>query len=169
MQRYIKYARAIKPVLTEPAQAALVRSYKRLRSEDAVPGSQSAYRITVRQLEALVRLSEAMARVFCSSEVRVEHVQEVRAGEGCGCCWCWAKGDWVWRAVAPAVTQLVLLLLLPLAGTLLAVGGEMACPSLGCALDLPPTLPPTTSRCCPRCKKRAPPGDPPAAVLHPED
>ncbi|KIY91960.1 DNA replication licensing factor MCM6 [Monoraphidium neglectum] len=76
MQRYIKYARAIKPIITEQAQAALVRSYKRLRSEDAVPGSQSAYRITVRQLEALVRLSEAMARVYCCESVEVAHVAE---------------------------------------------------------------------------------------------
>ncbi len=83
MQRYIKYARAIKPILTTRAQAALVQSYKRLRGEDAVPGSQSAYRITVRQLEALVRLSEAMARVYCSKTVEVPHVQEVRALLGC--------------------------------------------------------------------------------------
>ena len=76
MQRYIRYARAIKPVITEAAQAALVRAYQRLRSEDAVPGSQSAYRITVRQLEALVRLSEATARVYCSRSVEAPHVQE---------------------------------------------------------------------------------------------
>ena len=34
-----------------------VRAYKELRSEDAAPGSGSSYRITVRQLEALVRPS----------------------------------------------------------------------------------------------------------------
>jgi len=59
------------------AQAALVRSFKRLRGDDAAPGSHSAYRITVRQLEALVRLSEALARVFLSPTITVEHVTEV--------------------------------------------------------------------------------------------
>ena len=41
-----------------------------------VPSSQ------VRQLEALVRLSEAMARVYCEPIIRVAHVEEVceRAG-----------------------------------------------------------------------------------------
>lgn len=68
----------ISPVVMAQAQAALVKSYKRLRSDDATPGSASAYRITVRQLEALVRLSEAMARVYCSQHVTVQHVAEVR-------------------------------------------------------------------------------------------
>jgi hypothetical protein len=60
------------------AQTTLVRSFKRLRGDDAAPGSHSAYRITVRQLEALVRLSEATARVFLSPVVTAGHVAEVR-------------------------------------------------------------------------------------------
>ena len=40
-----------------------------------VPSSQ------VRQLEALVRLSEAMARVYCEPIIRVAHVEEVRERE----------------------------------------------------------------------------------------
>lgn len=59
-----------------------MRSFKRLRGDDAAPGSHSAYRITVRQLEALVRLSEAIARVHLSTTVTAEHVAEV---SGCGC------------------------------------------------------------------------------------
>jgi len=55
----------------------LVRMYRELRGEDAAPGTQSAYRITVRQLEALVRLSEAMARVYCDPVIKVAHVEEV--------------------------------------------------------------------------------------------
>jgi len=68
--------------LAVQAQATLVRSFKRLRGDDAAPGTQSAYRITVRQLEALVRLSEAMARVYLSSTVTAEHVAEVGDAAG---------------------------------------------------------------------------------------
>lgn len=69
------------------AQATLVRSFKRLRGDDAAPGSHSAYRITVRQLEALVRLSEAMARIFLSQVVTAQHVAEV------GVCVCAGLGS----------------------------------------------------------------------------
>lgn len=55
--------------LSVDARKVLVESYVALRRSDAVPGSQVAYRITVRQLEALVRLSEAIARCHLSSEV----------------------------------------------------------------------------------------------------
>lgn len=63
---------------TRQAQRQLVLSYKRLRGDDAAPGSASAYRITVRQLEALVRLSEALARLHLSESVTRDHVKEVR-------------------------------------------------------------------------------------------
>lgn len=78
LQRYIRYARSLKPKLTEQSASKLVDSYRLLRHGDATPGSQTAYRITVRQLEALVRLSEALARVHCTEEVKVEHVMEAR-------------------------------------------------------------------------------------------
>jgi hypothetical protein len=76
MQRYIRWARSRKPVILPDAQAELVRSYVRLRRSDAQPGSQSCYRITVRQLESMVRLSEAFARLHCDDHVRVFHVRE---------------------------------------------------------------------------------------------
>lgn len=55
-----------------------MRSYIELRGEDAAPGSKSSYRITVRQLEALVRLSEAAARARCSDHIQEEHVREAK-------------------------------------------------------------------------------------------
>ncbi len=58
--------------LSVEARKVLVEAYVALRHGDAVPGSQVAYRITVRQLEALIRLSEAIARCHCKSEVCLE-------------------------------------------------------------------------------------------------
>ena len=76
MQAYIKYARSGTPRLGAAAQKALVSAYQALRGEDAAPGSATAYRITVRQLEALVRLSEALARLHLRPEVRASDVRE---------------------------------------------------------------------------------------------
>ena len=56
-----------------------MEGYKRLRTEDAVPGSSTSYRITVRQLEALVRLSEALARLRCTDVILPQYVKEVIA------------------------------------------------------------------------------------------
>ena len=66
------------PAPPPQAQRQLVLAYKRLRGDDAAPGSATAYRITVRQLEALVRLSEALARLHLCEQVSREHVKEAR-------------------------------------------------------------------------------------------
>lgn len=72
LRRYIQFARTFQPVITPESQAVLVDCYKRLRQSNA----RSAYRITVRQLESMVRLSEAMARLHCDSEVKPSYVEE---------------------------------------------------------------------------------------------
>lgn len=65
------------------AKEALVSSYRQLRAGDAVGGA--VYRITVRQLEALVRLSEAHARIRCSAVIEPRDVREVRLqSDNCG-------------------------------------------------------------------------------------
>ena len=48
----------------------LVEQYRHLRQRDSGGGIQSSWRITVRQLESMIRLSESMARLHCSDEVR---------------------------------------------------------------------------------------------------
>lgn len=48
--------------LSTEARKLLVDSYVALRRGDTTPGSRVAYRMTVRQLEALIRLSEAICR-----------------------------------------------------------------------------------------------------------
>ncbi|WOL02199.1 DNA replication licensing factor MCM6 [Canna indica] len=62
LKRYISYAKSLKPQLSSEAKKVLVESYVTLRRGDSTPGTKVAYRMTVRQLEALIRLSEAIAR-----------------------------------------------------------------------------------------------------------
>ncbi|TID29268.1 hypothetical protein CANINC_002064 [Pichia inconspicua] len=73
--RYIKYARNLKPKMTPEARNYLIQRYKELRADDAKDG-RSSYRITVRQLESLIRLSEAIARANCKDDVTPDFVAE---------------------------------------------------------------------------------------------
>ncbi|KAJ2813287.1 MCM DNA helicase complex subunit mcm6 [Coemansia furcata] len=75
LRRYIRYARTICPVLSEDAARLLWESYRNLRQDDVGAG-RNAYRITVRQLESLIRLSEALARAHCAEVVTTRHVRE---------------------------------------------------------------------------------------------
>lgn len=50
--------------------------YKKLRAAEN-RSQQHAYRYTVRQLESLIRLSEAMARVHADGVIRPSYVREV--------------------------------------------------------------------------------------------
>uniref|UniRef100_A0A6A7FS26 DNA helicase n=2 Tax=Hirondellea gigas TaxID=1518452 RepID=A0A6A7FS26_9CRUS len=76
IQRYIMFARQFKPRLNKEAGEYLVEQYKSLRQRDATGSSNSSWRITVRQLESMIRLAEAMARMNCSDEVQPKHVKE---------------------------------------------------------------------------------------------
>ena len=88
LQRYIRYARTFNPKvrcqigiggfnaahdwhfqLTPEAADVLVEKYRILRQDDASGVSKNSYRITVRQLESMIRLSEAIARANCTAEV----------------------------------------------------------------------------------------------------
>jgi len=73
-QLYLKIARALKPQFTPEAAEELRSQYKLLRQGDSNDGS--AYRVTVRQLESLIRLSEAYARVNYDRLIRRAHVEE---------------------------------------------------------------------------------------------
>lgn len=73
----LRYVRIWKPIaaltdeggqMTPEAADVLVEKYRLLRQDD-VSGGRNSYRITVRQLESMIRLSEAIARANCTNEV----------------------------------------------------------------------------------------------------
>lgn len=76
MRRYIKFARTLNPRISPESQRVMVECYRKLRQGDSLGRSRSAYRITVRQLESMIRLSEALARVYCADEIQPSYVRE---------------------------------------------------------------------------------------------
>jgi len=76
LRKYIGYAKKVEPILSEEAEKELREFYLKMRSVSGA-ASDSPIAITPRQLEALVRLSEARARVFLREEVTVEDARAV--------------------------------------------------------------------------------------------
>merc|ERR1712242_643681 len=74
--RYLNFARMFKPKLSMDSQDLLVQQYKHLRQRGTGGSAKSSWRMTVRQLEAMLRLSEAFARLHCADEVTAKHVKE---------------------------------------------------------------------------------------------
>ena len=74
MHNYIKFCRTIKPVLTAEAALYLSRQFKKLRMQQKA--QIGVERITVRQMESMIRLSEALARLHGQNEVHVEFAKE---------------------------------------------------------------------------------------------
>lgn len=75
IQKYIMAARHINPAFTYESALLLREQYKVLRQTDSLH-ERNSYRITVRQLESLIRLSEAVARLNFDQYVRKEYVLE---------------------------------------------------------------------------------------------
>lgn len=74
MRDYLAYAKEhIHPVLSEEAQQRLIQAYVDMRKIGAGRGQISAY---PRQLESLIRLSEAHAKVRLNAVVEIEDVEE---------------------------------------------------------------------------------------------
>lgn len=77
LQRYIRFAKTFKPHFLPEAREVLVEKYKELRNDDAQGGNgRNSYRITVRQLESMIRLSEAIAKANCVEEITSKFVIE---------------------------------------------------------------------------------------------
>lgn len=62
--------------MIKEAREYLIERYKELRSDDAQGLSHNSYRITVRQLESMIRLSEAIARANCVEDITPAFVRE---------------------------------------------------------------------------------------------
>ena len=76
IRRYLLFARQFKPKISKESEDFIVEQYKCLRQRDGSGVTKSSWRITVRQLESMIRLSEAMARMHCCDEVQPKHVKE---------------------------------------------------------------------------------------------
>jgi DNA replication licensing factor MCM5 len=84
MKKYVQYCKSkCKPILSEEAGQVLTSAYVKIRDDvrrstlqTEGPDAQSAIPITVRQLEALVRISESLAKTRLDTEVRIEDVNE---------------------------------------------------------------------------------------------
>ncbi|CAG9861738.1 unnamed protein product [Phyllotreta striolata] len=74
--QYISFAKKFKPALNKESGDLLVHYYSKLRLRDSTSTGKSTWRITVRQLESMIRLSEALARMEISDEVQPKHVRE---------------------------------------------------------------------------------------------
>ncbi|KAF3679863.1 DNA replication licensing factor MCM5 [Capsicum annuum] len=81
LKRYIQYCKAnCHPRLSDSAASMLQESYVKIRQDmrrqSNETGEATAIPITVRQLEAIVRLSEALARMRLSQVANEDHVKE---------------------------------------------------------------------------------------------
>lgn len=81
MKRYILYCKTrCAPRLSDEAAETLSSRFISLRSQlqhsEAAAGARSTIPITVRQLEAIVRISESLAKLTLSPIAEVEHVDE---------------------------------------------------------------------------------------------
>ena len=84
MKKYVQYCRTkCSPRLSEESGDVLASSYVRIRDEvrkraleNGDDGDQAVIPITVRQLEALVRISESLAKMRLEEEVQPEDVAE---------------------------------------------------------------------------------------------
>ncbi|TET72416.1 Minichromosome maintenance protein MCM, partial [Candidatus Bathyarchaeota archaeon] len=79
LRKYISYSRRIDPVMTEEVVVNFRDFYVKMRTASLEGGEASAVSITARQLESLVRMAEARARVHLREEVTVEDAEAVIA------------------------------------------------------------------------------------------
>ncbi|CUF99331.1 minichromosomal maintenance complex subunit, putative [Bodo saltans] len=72
---YVKFARSLKPRLSDESAVMITQAYKALRMEDSLSHRSKVYRVTTRLLESMIRMSEAVAKLFLSNEVLPMHTR----------------------------------------------------------------------------------------------
>ena len=77
MKKYISFAKTIGPVLTQEVIDRFQDYYVKMRNASIEGGEASAISITARQLEALIRLSEARARAHLRDTITIEDAEAV--------------------------------------------------------------------------------------------
>lgn len=70
---YLRFARKFHPKIPSESEETFVQEYTRLRTSSQL--NRKAWRITVRQLESLIRLSEAIARAHCDLVVKPKYIK----------------------------------------------------------------------------------------------
>eukprot|EP00756_Hemistasia_phaeocysticola_P022148 Hpha_TRINITY_DN15816_c4_g2::TRINITY_DN15816_c4_g2_i1::g.187690::m.187690/K02212/MCM4, CDC54; DNA replication licensing factor MCM4 len=76
LTKYVHYARTqARPHLTPDSKASMVDAYLQLRK---ARGSRNVVTATVRQLESMIRLSEALAKMRLSDTVSIKDVEEAK-------------------------------------------------------------------------------------------
>jgi replicative DNA helicase Mcm len=75
LSAYLNYARKLKPVLTSESQEHILNIYKKMRDISAKEGSSIT--IGTRQLEAIVRLSTAHAKLHLRNEINKDDVNAI--------------------------------------------------------------------------------------------
>lgn len=71
---FIRYVKDKKPSLTEQSKKELTEKYISLRQDSLV--NTNNYRMTVRHLESMIRLSEALAKIHNDTEVKTPYIHE---------------------------------------------------------------------------------------------
>ncbi len=74
VKKYIGYARRLKPVMSNEAKQRIHNFYLRMRTAPE-PSAESPVAITVRQLESVVRVAEARARIALRETVTAEDAE----------------------------------------------------------------------------------------------
>lgn len=76
LRKYIAYAKQnFRPALSEGAIKEIKKYYLKMRSSGGGAEGRKAIPISARQLEGLIRLSEAVAKVHLSKEVTIKHTK----------------------------------------------------------------------------------------------
>jgi len=76
MRAYISLARNFAPVIPEDLAGFIVDAYVNMRSDEAEMREQAHSYTTARTLQAILRMSQALARIRLSSLVTREDVEE---------------------------------------------------------------------------------------------